>query len=293
GSYLLTLRQRGFRDVRYPVFIRRAEHWEGPPVRMLTDAQIGADWVYVPAGPFMSCGDSGALEARPAERPTLPGFLIRRLPLSAKDYCDFVNGLHRVDPEAAWEHVPCSESGVKESGSQYWEKPGVGEQYVVPTVDKDGDPWDPRWPALGINWHHAQRCAQWMSETTGWDVRLPSLHEWEKAARGVDGRIWPWGDRFDSTLARIRTSRPGRPQPEPVGAYPTDVSVYGMRDAAGCIRELCGDATFYGNDMLRPVVGASWNHLPDAARCASRLGTSHWNRSPFLGFRLVRGLPGA
>lgn len=291
GSWLLTLRKDGFADVRYPVFLRRAQVWDGPPVRLLTDEQIGAGWVYVPAGPFLSCGDSGALEARPEARPVLDGFLIRELPLSLTDYLGFVNGLHREDPDAAWDCVPAGESGVQVTGRKYWERPEPGEDYVIPPVDKDGDAWDPAWPTFGISWHHAQRCARWHAAQTGEDVRLPSILQWEKAARGVDGRIWPWGDRFDSTLAKIRTSLPGRPMPVPVGTYKTDVSIYGMRDVAGCIRELCGDATFDGNEMLRPVVGASWNHLPDAARCASRLGTSHWNRSAFMGFRLARGLP--
>ena len=278
--------------MRYPVFIRRAEHWDGgAPLPLFSDEELGPDWVYVPAGPFLSCGDAGALEARPSTRPVVPGFLVARRPLSLRDWLGFVNGLHAADPETAWDCVPSAESGVREAGDRYWKRPEDGGLYSIPAVDRDGDEWHPDWPVFGISWHHARRCAAWTAERTGLPVRLPTLLEREKAGRGVDGRVWPWGDRFDSTLARIRTSRPGRPRPEPVGAYATDVSIYGMEDAAGCIRELCGDAEFEGNDMLRPVVSASWNHLPDAARCASRLGTSHWNRSAFMGVRLARDLP--
>ena len=79
-------------------------------MRLLEDTQIGDDWVYVPAGPFLSCGDDGALEARPSARPVLPGFLIRRLPLSLRDYAVVVNGLHSEDPDAAWDCVPSGES---------------------------------------------------------------------------------------------------------------------------------------------------------------------------------------
>jgi|GEM_PF-677987 len=291
GSYRLTLERPGFAPVTYPVFIRRAEHWEAQPVPLLTAEQIGAQWAYVPAGPFLSCGDPSALEARPSTRPHVPGFLIRTLPLSLRDYRAFVNDLHRRDPERAWQHVPGGETGVSDSGGKYWPRPAPGEEYVIPAVDRDGDRWDENWPVFGISWHHAQACAAWASEQLGEAVALPSLLQWEKAARGVDGRIWPWGNRFDATLAHIRHSQQGRPQPRPVGSVRSDVSVYGVRDVAGSIRELCGDASFHGNDQLRPVVGASWNHLPDAARCASRLGTSHWNRSAFMGFRFVRALP--
>ena len=291
GSYVMTLRHPDFRDVTYPVFIRHAEHWEGPPVRLLEDTQIGDDWVYVPAGPFLSCGDDGAMEARPPARPVLPGFLIRRLPLSLRDYAVFVNGLHSEDPDAAWDCVPSGESGAPGSGRRYWDRPQPGADYVIPGVGRDGDPWEKNWPAFGISWHHARACAEWTGRQLGEEVRLPSILQWEKAARGVDGRIWPWGDRFDSTLTKICTSLPGRPMPVPVGSYATDISVYGMQDVAGCIREFCDDETFEGNEMLRPVVGASWNDLADAARCASRLGMSQGNRSPYVGFRLVRGLP--
>ena len=276
GSYVLTLRH---------------EHWEGPPVRLLEDAQIGDDWVYVPAGPFLSCGDGGALEARPSARPVLPGFLIRRLPLSLRDYAVFVNGLHQEDPDAAWDCVPSGESGAPGGGRRYWDRPQPGADHVIPDVDLHGEPWDKDWPAFGISWHHARACAEWTGRQLGEEVRLPSILQWEKAARGVDGRVWPWGDRFDSTLTKICTSLPGRPMPVPVGSYATDISVYGMQDVAGCIREFCDDDTFDGNEVLRPVVGASWNGPADAARCASRLGMSHWNRSPYVGFRLVRGLP--
>ena len=292
GSWLLTLRAPGRRDVRYPVFLRRAEHWDGgAPLPLFSDDELGPDWVYVPAGPFLSCGDAGALEARPSTRPVVPGFLVARRPLSLRDWLGFVNGLHPTDPETAWDCVPSAESGVREAGERYWTRPGPGGAYSIPAVDRDGDEWHPDWPVFGISWHHAVRCADWTAEQTGLPVRMPTLLEREKAGRGVDGRVWPWGNRFDSTLARIRTSRPGRPRPEPVGTYASDVSIYGMQDAAGCIRELCGDPDFEGNDMLRPVVSASWNHLPDAARCASRLGTSHWNRSAFMGVRLARDLP--
>ena len=103
------------------------------------------------------------------------------------------------------------------------------------------------------------------AEQRGEEVTVPTALQLEKAMRGVDGRIWPWGNRFDSTLAKIRTSRPGRPQPEAVGAFASDISVYGMQDACGSIRELCGDPDWRGSDgPLHVTRGPRDNPLHDA-----------------------------
>jgi len=289
GSYLLTLRSPGARDVRYPVHITRGRHWDGGTVPLLSEEEIGEDWVYVPGGPFLAGGDPGALEAEPARFVHVDGFLIRRLPLSLWDYTEFINALQQHDPEQAHARAPRAASGVHAEGGRYFTL--QDGRWVVPEIDDDGDEWDGRWPLLGVCWEDAMACAEWVGSVRGEPVTVPTALQLEKAMRGVDGRIWPWGDRFDSTLAKIRDSRPGRPQPEPVGAFATDVSVYGMRDACGSIRELCGDPDWRGDPSRRPVKGASWSHLPDAARCASALGTSVRNVSAFMGFRLVRPLP--
>ena len=289
GSYLLVLRSEGKAETRYPVHITRARHWEGGVVPLLTDAEIGPDWVYVPGGQFQSGGDPGALEATPARMVHVDGFLLRRRPLSLADYADFINALQPRDPDQARARAPRAASGVHHEGGSYFAF--VDGRWIVPEVDSDGDRWDARWPLLGVSWDDAMACAAWAAEERGEPVTVPTALQLEKAMRGVDGRIWPWGDRFDSTLAKIRSSRPGRPQPEPVGAFTTDVSIYGMADACGSIRELCGDPDWRGDPSRRPVKGASWNHLPDAARCASALGTSQWNVSAFMGFRLARSLP--
>ena len=288
GSYVLTLRARGFRDTTYPVHITRGRLWDAGVVRLLTDAEIGADWVYVPGGPFLCGGDEGALEAEPGVFEHLDGFLIRRLPLNLTEYCAFINVLQQRDPDEAFARAPRAPGGVHAEGGRYFAlEDGV---WSVPEVDGQGDTWDSDWPAFGLSWNDAVAFAQWMSEG-GEEHALPTARQLEKAMRGVDGRIWPWGNRFDCTLARVRNAAPGRPQPAAVGAVATDVSVYGMRDACGSIRELCGDPDWRGDTSRRPVKGASWNHLPDAARCASALGTSEWNVSAFMGFRLVRPLP--
>src|SRR5262249_52321483 len=96
-------------------------------------------------------------------------------------------------------------------------------------------------PVLLVNWFDAVEYCRWVSATRHIDVRLPTEIEWEKAARGTDGRFHPWGDHFDPTFCKMRESRAVYPQPEPVGTFEVDASPYGVRDMAGSMREWIAD----------------------------------------------------
>jgi serine/threonine-protein kinase len=187
--------------------------------------------------------------------------------------------------------VPRTESSAIGSKGQCWDRPEPGQVYAIPAMDRDGDPWDPGWAAFGITWDDAVAYADWRGEQTGVPHRLPLEVEWEKAARGVDGRAFPWGDGFDATLCRMHDSRPGRPQPERVDAYPTDVSAYGVRAMAGSSREWCADPEFHGDPLRRPVRGGSWYSVPSVCRCANRFGNEPRVVYTTHGFRLFRDEP--
>jgi serine/threonine-protein kinase len=115
---------------------------------------------------------------------------------------------------------------------------------------------------------------------------------WEKAARGVDGRHFPWGDDFDPSLCKMRQSRPGRPLPEPVGRFETDRSVYGVRDLSGTISEWAADATYDGIPELRAARGGSWADHPTSCRLAQRHSFESWSVRFQVGLRLARQCPG-
>jgi formylglycine-generating enzyme required for sulfatase activity len=90
-------------------------------------------------------------------------------------------------------------------------------------------------PVVYVSWPDAVAYARWLAQMTGQPWRLPSEAEWEKAARGTDGRIYPWGDAFDET----RLDDIGivvRPT-IPVGSYPTGASPYGAHDMVGTVEE--------------------------------------------------------
>ncbi len=102
-------------------------------------------------------------------------------------------------------------------------------------------------PVILIDWFDAVAYCRFRSERDGIEIRLPTELEWEKAARGTDGRFYPWGDHFDPTFCLMRSSRPFLAQPEPVGTFPIDTSPYGVRDMAGGVREWVADVNGEGS----------------------------------------------
>jgi formylglycine-generating enzyme required for sulfatase activity len=134
-------------------------------------------------------------------------------------------------------------------------------------------------PVVGVSWFEAQAYCRWLSAQVGIRYRLPSEAEWEKAARGTDGREFPWGDDFDPAKANTLESNLGATTP--VDQYPQGASLYGLNDAAGNAFEWTADwykpypggdaaaSADYG-ERFRVVRGGSWRRPKDYARCAFR-----------------------
>jgi serine/threonine-protein kinase len=289
GSYLLTIRAPGRRDTRYPVRIDRGAHWQGgAPLPLLSEADIGHGFLYVPGGPFLCGGDEQAGDCTARDERPVPGFLLARYPVTVRDYCRFLDALHGDDPDAAWARVPRTEVGATGDSGRAWSRPDAGGRYDDEHLrgQLEQDEWS--WPVAGISWEDARACAGWLHP----GGRLPTEHEWEKAARGVDGRAFPWGDHFDSSLCKMRDSRQGRPRPEPVGVFEPDRSVFGVRDLAGGIREWCGDTSYGPDATRRPIRGGSWFAYARFCRSAHRNGHEPWFVHSNHGFRVALPLAG-
>jgi serine/threonine-protein kinase len=219
----------------------------------------------------------------------LPDYAIATHPVTMGEYLEWIRELFSGDPAAAARRVPRHDEGLNPSGAPYWELGPEG--WRIPIEDADGDAWSPAFPVFGISWHDARAYTRWRAARDAASLRLPTEHEWEKAARGVDGRIFPWGDEFDPALCCMVQSRPGRPVPDVVGSHPTDVSPYGVRDMAGLVREWCADAEFDGDPGRRPIRGGAWSGTARMCRAANRYGYEPSQVDPMVGFRLAMDVP--
>ena len=138
-------------------------------------------------------------------------------------------------------------------------------------------------PAEGLSWADAVAYCRWLSVSTGRIYRLPDEREWEKAARGAQGRKWPWGNDDDLTRANVREA--GRRGTCAVGEFTSGASPEGLVDLIGNVREWTN--TWADGRVLR---GGSY--LDELADCAPHKRLRSTDELFGHGFRVVRGMTG-
>jgi len=220
---------------------------------------------------------------------TLPGFWIGKYPVTVAQFDQFVQAGGYTNPDY-WDEA------IKE---KYWTSLGFKGQWdnKPRTTPVDyGLPFTlPNHPVVGVSWYEAMAYTRWLNQYllrcaagrsgSPWTglaagklkVALPTHEQWEKAARGTDGRTHPWGAEFDPDKAN--TDESGIGATSAVGCFPAGISPYGALDLSGNVWEWV--LTDPGD--LR---GGSWDFGSRGARCAFRGWDFPGNGSNHWGFRV-------
>lgn len=267
-------------------------------VGLRPDGLPGIAWCGVPVGPFvMGSDDADELaweDEKPQHEVTLPAFRIARYPVTNAQYGAFVR-----------------DGGYTEQWRHCWTRAGWRWKEDRTGPDTYGGVYDlPNHPVVMVRWYEAVAFCRWLTARLrqagelGPDERvaLPSEAQWEKAARGTDRRIYPWGDDPDPDRANYADT--GISATSAVGCFPGGASPYGVQDMSGNVWELCatkweddykgyqGDNDVEG-DARRVVRGGSFLLPAHFIRCTYRFkyGPVRWNR--YVGFRVcvAPGLP--
>lgn len=254
-----------------------------PPV--IVRPKIELDWVTIAAGEFLMGSDKAKdKDAKDRELPQhklyLPSFRIASVPVTVAQFAQFVKATHY-------------KTTAEENGNEYlWNAPRGKGSGVRNKQDH---------PVTCVSWHDAMKFCEWA------DVRLPSEAEWEKAARGSSGCIYPWGDAVpDQSRCNFNMNLGDT---TPVGNYPKGATPEGLLDMAGNVWEwtisLWGrrvHETEFGypykagdgrenltapEEIIRVARGGSWNSAWFGVRAAFRIRGDLRNQAGLIGFRVL------
>ena len=309
GSYLIRMERDGYEPVSYPVLIERLGHWDGVPpggtgpvpIALPAQGSLEPDDCYVPAGWFIAgaADPTSTSDPLPRRRVWLDGLVFKRNPVTAGEYLAFLDDLaQEAGVDAALALAPAL-SPTSTDPAVEW----TDGFRLVP--DAEGDVWQEHWPIVLVDLEGARAYASRRKAHPHARWRLPHELEWEKAARGVDGRRYPWGHRFEYPLTNLRGSRPTS-APVEVQAATGDVSPYGLRWMAGNALAFCANRYVVGGPPIaqngRPDLnpdppgaragcalrGGGWSSGRTGALIAARLVQFVNGRGSNLGFRICR-----
>jgi formylglycine-generating enzyme required for sulfatase activity len=256
-----------------------------PTPTPVTNDIDGAKMVLVPAGSFKMGSNLGSSHAQPVHEVMLDAFYIDQTEVTNAQYEAFIED-GGYQNEDYW-----TEAGWHEKEELGWSQPSYWE---------DSDYNAPNQPVVSVSWYEAAAFCKWRGN------RLPTEAEWEKAARGMDGRTYPWGEHIAGHLARYSGS--SEEGTAPVGHYAEGVSPYGAYDMAGNVWEWVADAydgEYYSNSPAvnppgpddkrnrrsKVIRGGHWYGAGKLPRSADRVSFHPGAQFDNLGFRCVAVAP--
>jgi sulfatase modifying factor 1 len=210
-----------------------------------------ADMVRVPAGEFIMGRNDGAEDERPQRQVWLDEFFIDRTEVTNaqfKSYCDA-------------------------TGRIYPNNPNWDADYFLSR---------PNYPVINITWEQARGYCEWARK------RLPTEAEWEKAARGTDGRLYPWGNAWADSAANLAgiLHTDSYDRAAPVGSFPAGASPWGVLDMAGNVWEWCADAyqlDYYSKSPPKnppgPDISSAWRVVRGGGYTSPKSDAETTNRS--------------
>ncbi|MFY2556122.1 protein kinase domain-containing protein [Corallococcus terminator] len=308
GPYQLTLRAPNHEAVTQPLLLRRGEA-RRLELRLPRVGAIPAGFVFVPPGEvrFGSAADASVREffnAVPQHAVQVPGFLIARHEVT---YADWLAFLESMSPELRASHLPHVGTGgysghlSLDQVDDVWRlrfQPGnvpyearAGEPVRYANRTRRGEQDWRRFPVSGISFADAEKYVSWLSfsgRVPG--ARLCSELEWERAARGVDGREFPHGDRLgpdDANIDATYGKQPGGFGPDEVGSHPASRSPFGVDDMAGNVWEWTRSWLEPGRAVAR---GGSFSFAATSARATNRELPEPSLRDVTMGLRVCADL---
>jgi formylglycine-generating enzyme required for sulfatase activity len=249
--------------------------------------------VKVPTGPFLMGSSADDPQAQDNEKPqkslSLPDYWIGKTEVTNAQFRPFVEGDGYTN-QAYWTAAGWAwRQDQKRTQPSYWN-------------DKTLNASDQ--PVVGVTWYEAVAYCRWLSAQTGREFRLPTEAEWEKAARGTDGQIYPWGNTW--AAGRANTKEAGVNTTQPVGKYPAGASPSGALDMAGNVWEWCATVykpypytiedewttAYLEGDGVRVLRGGSWYDDQMIAREAYRYDYfAHFDLFNNVGLRVASASP--
>jgi formylglycine-generating enzyme required for sulfatase activity/predicted Ser/Thr protein kinase len=271
-----------------------------PPTLVLTP---GDTWVrpademvmvYVPAGEFEMGSTEGDDDEQPVHTVALDAFWLDRTEVTNAQFAAFVNVQGNQEERGVpWLDLEYEHCLIEQVDGEFRPKSGYADH-----------------PVIYVTWYGAAAYCEWVG------ARLPTEAEWEYAARGELGYVYPWGDEFDCSRGNFDDETQlddyvvpggegcdGYERTAPVGSFPAGASWCGALDLAGNVWEWVADT--YDGDYyesspsrnplgpeeknLKVLRGGSWSYLYESVRCANRGRYGRCDRYDFIGFRCARG----